>query len=89
MSAIIASLMAVDEAIRDCRRAERLIRNTSDLTETQIYRLYRIWNQISFENDDFKNLQALNLSLRALGFERDSNLLIGAALTGLSDAEMS
>jgi tetratricopeptide (TPR) repeat protein len=82
-------LMAIHDAIEACRRAERLIRRTSELTEAQIYKMYGIWNQIAFENDDFRTLESLNLSLKTLGQERESDLLIGAAFTGLSDAEMA
>lgn len=82
-------MMSIAEAMSACGRAERLIFQAHELTDQQIYEMYRVWNQIAFDNDDFKTLEALNLALQTLGTDRDSALLIGAALTGLSDAEMA
>ncbi len=82
-------LMSTYEAMDACRRAERLILRAGEVTEEQIYKMYRVWNEIAFQNDDFKTLETLNQTLQTLGKDLNSNLLIGAALTGLSDAEMS
>jgi predicted ATPase/DNA-binding SARP family transcriptional activator len=83
---ILTSKRAAMDAFQN---AERLIPRTSDLSLEQIYKLYVYWNQVAFENDDFATLERLNRSLLAIGKERDNNLLVGAALSGLSDAEMA
>lgn len=82
-------LMAVSDAMDACHRAERLIRFATGPGDEQIYAIYRLWSQIAYENDDFATLETINLSMYQLGKERNNDLLIGAALTGLSDTEMA
>lgn len=82
-------LASTHESIDAYKHAERLIPRATGLTEAQLYQLYTSWNQVAFEIDDPVMLEGLNRSLYTLGQERKSDLLIGAALGGLSDSAMA
>ena len=71
----------------DC--AERLIARAPGLSEQDVYSLYSIWNDALFQSDQPEALKRVNQSLLALGEERQSPLLIGTALSGMSDAYMA
>jgi DNA-binding SARP family transcriptional activator/tetratricopeptide (TPR) repeat protein len=82
-------LASTYESIDAYKHAERLVPRTPGLSEAQLYQLYTNWNQVAFEIDDAVLLEDLNNSLYTLGQERRNDLLIGAALGGLSDAAMA
>ncbi len=82
-------LASTYESIEAYKHAERLISHAKGLTEAQLHELYANWNQVAFEIDDPALLEHLNHSLSKLGHERKSDLLIGLALDGLSDAAMA
>ncbi len=69
-------------------RAESLIARVPTLTDRQILSLYTEWTEIAYETEDVLTLQRISTDLLRLGRERNSSLLIGAALDGLSDACM-
>jgi DNA-binding SARP family transcriptional activator/tetratricopeptide (TPR) repeat protein len=77
------------EATQNYERAERLIPRTPVLMDEQIYRLYSTWSDMAFENDASAILERINSTLLQMGWERQSNLLIGNAYDGLSEADMS
>ncbi len=82
-------LASTYESIDAYKHAERLIPRTTGLSDDQLYQLYTNWNQVAFENDDPVLLEHLNQELYMVGTQRNSDLLIGAALDGLSDAAMA
>jgi DNA-binding SARP family transcriptional activator/tetratricopeptide (TPR) repeat protein len=79
-------LASVQGATEAYQRAERLVPRAASLTDDQIYALYASWSDMAFENDDPETLRRLNQHLLTLGQERGSDLLIGNAYDGLSDA---
>jgi DNA-binding SARP family transcriptional activator/tetratricopeptide (TPR) repeat protein len=79
-------LASVEGATDNYQRAERLITRAPSLSDDQLYQLYFSWSDMCFENDDPKTLERINQSLLNLGQERGSDLLIGNAYDGLSDA---
>jgi DNA-binding SARP family transcriptional activator len=82
-------LASVQDATNDFARAGHLIARTPTLTDQQIYQLYSNWSDMAFENDDAETLFRLNHALLPIGQERGSDLLIGNAFDGLSDACMA
>jgi DNA-binding SARP family transcriptional activator/tetratricopeptide (TPR) repeat protein len=82
-------LASTYDSIEAYKHAERLIPRTTGLSNEQLYQLYRNWNQVAFEIDDAVLLEDLNRGLSTLGHDRNSDLLIGLALEGLSDAAMA
>jgi len=82
-------LASTHESIEAYRHAAHLIPRTAGLTSEHLYQLYRSWNQVAFEIDDAVLLEDINQGLSTLGHTRNSNLLIGLALEGLSDAAMA
>ncbi|HEY3311521.1 MAG TPA: AAA family ATPase [Anaerolineales bacterium] len=82
-------LMATHDAINACQMAEQLLQHSVGFGDAQIYGMYRMWGQIAYENDDFEVVKNVNQALYDLGVERQNPLMIGSALTGLSDAEMA
>jgi DNA-binding SARP family transcriptional activator len=82
-------LLSPESALQAFQKAEALIELLeSQLTEQRIYQLYAEWSEMAFELDDPAMLQQLNERLLKFGRQRQSNLLIGAALDGLGDACM-
>jgi DNA-binding SARP family transcriptional activator len=67
-------------------RAEKIIARSNQITDQQIHSLYSEWSEMAFEGEDIFTIQRLNRDLLELGKERNSPLLIGTALDGLSDA---
>ncbi|MDX9992191.1 MAG: AAA family ATPase [Anaerolineales bacterium] len=82
-------LASFTESLNAFERAERLIARTPGLTEKDFYNLYSTWNDALFQNDAPSALKRVNTALLALGEERQSPLLIGTALSGMSDAYMA
>lgn len=82
-------LASFREGLAAFERAQRLIARTPGLDEQDMYRLYAAWNDALFQNDQPQALKRINQSLLALGQERQSPLLIGTALSGMSDAYMA
>jgi tetratricopeptide (TPR) repeat protein len=82
-------LASTHESIESYKHAEHLIPRTTGLSNTQLYELFRNWNQVAFEIDDAVLLEDINQGLSTLGHDRNSDLLIGLALEGLSDAAMA
>lgn len=82
-------LDAISETISAFRHAEHLLSLSTHFSEQQLYRLYTDWNKILFELDDANEIERINQSLLNLGRERNSPLLIGAALSSLSNVGMA
>lgn len=82
-------LASFNESLNAFERAQRLIARTPGLDEQDLYRLYSIWNDALFQSDQPQSLKRVNHSLLAIGEERQSPLLIGTALSGMSDAYMA
>ncbi len=82
-------LSSLKDATTAFLRAEQLIPHCGNLSEEQIYHLYQVWNDMAFEASDTATLQRINQNLLRIGEERNSPLLIGSALDGLSDACLS
>ncbi len=81
-------LYSVEDATAAYKRAERLIARIT-LRDEQIYALYAKWSTMAFDNDDAETLERLNRTFLEIGQERGSDLLVGTALDGLSDACMA
>ncbi len=82
-------LDAISEAISALGHAEHLLSLSTQFSEQQLYRLYTDWNKILFELDDANEIERINHSLLNLGRERNNPLLIGAALSSLSNVGMA
>ena len=80
-------LFSTEDASQAYRRAEQLIAKV-ELSDQQIYRLYALWSLMAFENNDAAALERLNQTLMQIGEARSSPLLIGGAMSGLSDYAM-
>ena len=80
------SLFSVQEATEAFSNAERIIPREPGLSEDQLYQLYASWTDMAFENDNRETLFRINETLLSLGQDRNSDLLIGTAYDGLSDA---
>lgn len=70
-------------------RANRLIQQGGQLTDYQIHTLYAEWSETAYEIEDIVTIQRVNSDLLKLGHQRNSPLLIGTALDGMSDACMA
>jgi DNA-binding SARP family transcriptional activator len=79
-------LFSVREATDAFSKAERIITREPGLTDEQLHHLYKNWSEMAFENDDPETLIRINETLLSLGQERNSDLLVGVAYDGLSDA---
>lgn len=79
------SITSIQEAINAFNRAKLLIPLASNLEDKQLYELYTKWSGVAFNLDDAEQVEVLNQELLSLGRERDSDLLIGTAMDGLSD----
>ncbi|GAB4501877.1 MAG: hypothetical protein Fur0035_14210 [Anaerolineales bacterium] len=82
-------LDAISETVSAFRHAEHLLSLSTNFSEEQLYRLYADWNKVLFELDDANEIERINQSLLNLGRERGSALLIGAALSSLSNVGMA
>ena len=82
-------LASFHESLAAFGRAERIIARAPGLTEQDLYNLYSIWNDALFQSDQPQALKRVNQALLTLGEERQSPLLIGTALSGMSDAYMA
>jgi len=79
-------LTSINEALHAFDCARDLIRVARNLTDEQLYDLYSKWTDAITFLDNPDEVERLNQELLGLGQERKSDLLIGAALDGLSDA---
>jgi tetratricopeptide (TPR) repeat protein len=66
--------------------AESLIAQAPELSDEQIRELFGEWTDIAHMVEEVNTIQRINEDLIKLGQDRNSPLLIGAALDGLSDA---
>ncbi len=83
-------LYSFKEAFQHFRTAESLIPKAEPhLSDEEILQLYIDWTELAFEIDNSEEIRRMNTLLLKLGRERQSPLLIGAAMDGLSDACMS
>lgn len=82
-------LASFREGLTAFERAQRLIARIPGLDEQDLYQFYVAWNDALFQNDQPQALKRINQALLALGQERQSPLLIGTALSGMSDAYMA
>jgi len=82
-------LNAIGETISAYRHAEHLLSLSTHFSDEQLYRLYTDWNKVVFEMDDAVEIERINHSFLNLGREHNSSLLIGAALSSLSNAGMA
>ncbi len=78
----------VTTALEYLARAERQLRLASDITTRQVYNFYIEWAKIAYETEQFELVQQISNALLDIGYERRSDLLIGAAHETLSDAYM-
>jgi DNA-binding SARP family transcriptional activator len=81
-------LVSFYDCVEAYHRAERLLPRAIGLGDEQIYELYLAWITLAFENDDAAELERLSQNLGALGRERTSDLLIGAASAASGEAHM-
>lgn len=79
---------AVNTAYRAYERAEFLLSKTSGEVDTRAYRLYTSWINTARQNDDISIVEQLGQDLLDYGQSRDNPLLIGCALSRLSDASL-
>jgi len=69
--------------------AGSLIGRASDLSDGEIHDLFSDWTEVAYEVEDVATIQRINADLLNLGKERNSSLLTGTALDGMSDACMA
>lgn len=79
-------MTATTEAFNALRRAKRLIPLLPNQDEKRLYKLYSTWADFAFNWDDPTEIETLNKEFLEIGRTRQSDLIIGAALDGLSDA---
>ena len=83
-------LFAPAEADQIFSRAEKLILNSNELISDElIHDFYAERTEMAYELQDVQTIREQNSTLLKLGRERHSQLLIGTALDGLSDACMA
>lgn len=78
-------LFSTADANQALSQAAALVPLLPGLADEEIYQLYADWNELVYPAEDAALLQQINAELLRLGQERNSQLLIGAALDGLSD----
>lgn len=80
-------LFAPAEAQQIFHRAEKLIHNPNDfINDELIHDFYAEWTELAYELQDVQSIRDINSKLLKMGKARGSQLLIGTALDGLSDA---
>lgn len=80
-------LYSSKDAFQLFEEAEGLISRAEPyLSDEEILLLYIDWTELAFDLDNSEEIQRHNSRLLELGRERQSPLLIGAAMDGLSDA---
>ena len=77
---------SVDDALERFARAEQQLKLASDLTTRQIYDFYSDWAKMAYEVEQLALLKEISQALLQIGFERQSDLLIGAANDARFDA---
>jgi DNA-binding SARP family transcriptional activator len=81
-------LFSYDAAQQAFANAERLIKHVH-ISDWRLYQLYSFWIDMVFELDDADTIERLSKTLLEFGQQRNSNLLTGTALDGMSDACMA
>jgi DNA-binding SARP family transcriptional activator len=82
-------LYSAAEARQIFSRAERLMFNSNEaISDELIHDIYAEWTEMAYELQDAHKIRDLNSKLLRLGRERRSQLLIGTALDGISDASL-
>jgi tetratricopeptide (TPR) repeat protein len=79
-------LYASHEADGAYSHAETLLNHSQVLDEGQILSLYTAWSELAYEAGDATKTQEINSRLLRFGELRNSPLLVGSALDGLSTA---
>jgi len=79
-------LFSSTDALWIFSRANHLAQQTQQLTDHQLHTLYSEWTETAYEIEDVATIQRINSDLLNLGKQRNSPLLIGTALDGMSDA---
>lgn len=82
-------LFSLTDAVWAFSRAEELISSAPFLSDEQILALYSEWSEMEADSENMESLQTVNTSLLKLGEIRNSPLLLGSALDGLSLACLS
>lgn len=83
-------LFTAGEAHQIFSRSEKLILDSADvISDELIHDFYAEWTEMAYEVQDVQTIREQNSTLLKLGRERRSQLLIGTALDGLSDACMA
>ncbi|MGW8143519.1 MAG: AAA family ATPase, partial [Anaerolineales bacterium] len=82
-------LYSIEEAMQIFSHAENLIANSKELiSDGLIHDFYSEWTEMTYEMQNAQLIHDRNENLLAIGRERRSQLLIGTALDGLSDASL-
>jgi len=79
-------ITSIKEALNAFAHAKKLVDVAGNLDDQQLYELYTKWTEVIIYLDDPLELEKLSREMLDFGRERDSDLLIGAGLDGLSDA---
>lgn len=83
-------LFSPSEAHQIFIHSEKLIHNSNEfISDELIHDFYAEWTEMAYELRDVHLIQGQNSKLLKLGKKRNSRLLIGTALDGLSDACMA
>ncbi len=82
-------LYSASEACQIFDRAERLIHDSPEsISDELIHDFYAEWTEMAYEMQDANKISELSSKLLNLGRARHSQLLIGTALDGFSDASL-
>jgi tetratricopeptide (TPR) repeat protein len=80
-------LHSVAEAYQSFQQAEKLLNELDNvLTDLEIFKLYSDWGNLADEMDDIATQYRIYSALQNTGNRRESHLLVGTALNGLSRA---
>jgi tetratricopeptide (TPR) repeat protein len=83
-------LFAPAEAQQIFNHADKLIQSSEEfISDELIHDFYAEWTEMAYELQDVQTIREHNSKLLKIGRDRDSQLLIGTALDGLSDACMA
>jgi DNA-binding SARP family transcriptional activator len=82
-------LFSITKAQQIFSRAEKLIINSHEvISDELIHDFFAAWTEMAYEMQDSQAIREQNSQLLNLGRERGSQLLIGTALDGFSDASL-
>ena len=79
---------AITNALEYFTHAEQQLMLATDITTRQIHEFYGEWSKIAYETERLELVEQISNALMRIGYERRSDLLIGAAHDTLSDAYM-